>query len=125
MNAMTELIHTRDTAAVFTEDCWRRVCLLDDIWPGTGVCALVRGRQVAVFHLPDGRLFAIDNHDPKSGANVLSRGIVGDLAGEPVVASPIYKQHYRLRTGQCVEEADIRLRTYEVAVREAVVWVGA
>lgn len=122
MNATTELI---DMAAVTAEGGWQRICPLDDIWPGTGVCALVEGRQVAVFHLPDGRLFAIDNHDPKSGANVLSRGIVGDLAGEPVVASPIYKQHYQLRTGQCVEEADVRLRTYEVAVREAVVWVGA
>jgi NAD(P)H-dependent nitrite reductase small subunit len=78
------------------------------------VCALVNGRQVAVFRLYDDSLYAIDNHDPFSGANVLSRGIVGDLKGERVVASPIYKQHFSLITGQCLEEADVRVTVYSV-----------
>ncbi|RMX08695.1 nitrite reductase (NAD(P)H) small subunit [Corticibacter populi] len=112
-------------AAPAHEATWQPVCPLADIWPSTGVCALVQGRQVAIFHLADGRLFALDNHDPKSDANVLSRGIVGDIAGEPVVASPIYKQHYRLRTGECVEEPEITLRTYAVEVRDGMVWVQA
>lgn len=102
---------------------WQRVCGLDDIWPDTGVCALLAGRQVAVFRLADGSLHALDNHDPHSGANVLSRGIVGDLGGEPVVASPIYKQHFRLRTGGCVEDPGVQLRTYEVALRDGMVWL--
>ena len=62
------------------------LCELDDILPGTGVCALVDGRQLAVFRVRDS-LFAIGNHDPMSGANVLSRGLTGDLNGEWVVAS--------------------------------------
>ena len=49
------------------------------------------------------------NLDPFSRANVLSRGIVGDLKGELVVASPVYKQHFSLRTGQCVEDPDVRV----------------
>jgi len=68
---------------------WTRICDLEDVLPGTGVCALIEGKQVAVFRVADA-VYAIDNFDPASGANVLSRGLVGDIKGEPVVASPIY-----------------------------------
>ncbi len=97
-------------------DEWVDVCKLADIVPDTGVCALVHGRQVAVFRLADDSVYAIDNLDPFSKANVLSRGIVGDLKGELVVASPIYKQHFNLATGQCLEEADVRIAVYLVRV---------
>src|SRR5690349_12443210 len=73
---------------------WVAVCRLADIVPNTGVCALICDRQVAVFRLDDDSVHAIGNHDPFSRTNVLSRGIVGDLKGEPVVASPVYKQHF-------------------------------
>ncbi|WP_322527884.1 nitrite reductase (NAD(P)H) small subunit [Salinicola sp. LHM] len=68
------------------------------------------------FNRPEaaGELYAVDNHDPFSGANVIGRGIVGDLKGELVVASPIYKQHFRLTDGQCLEDATRRLRTWSV-----------
>jgi len=104
---------------------WLRVCALDDILPDTGVCALVGQRQVAVFRLADGSLHALDNHDPASGANVLSRGIVGDLGGEPVVASPMYKQHYALRTGRCLEDDGLAVQTFAVQAREGAVWLMA
>jgi nitrite reductase (NADH) small subunit len=97
-----------------------RICRLDDIVPDTGVCALMEGRQVAIFRLEDG-VYAIDNYDPFSKANVLSRGIVGDLRGEPVVASPVYKQHFSLRTGQCVEHPDVRVGVHPVAVQDGYV----
>ena len=102
---------------------WQRICQLDDILPETGVCALIGARQVAVFRLADDSLYAIDNHDPHSGANVLSRGIVGDLRGEPVVASPIYKQHYALRTGACLEDSATSVQTYAVQARDGAVWL--
>src|SRR4249920_3038531 len=91
---------------------WVPVCRLDDIVPNTGVCALVGGRQVAVFRLDDDRIYGVDNHDPFSRANVISRGIVGDLKGELVVASPVYKQHFNLLTGRCIEDASERIPVY-------------
>ena len=94
-----------------------KVCLLEDILPNCGVCALVEGEQVAVFRLDDDRLFALGNRDPFSGASVLSRGIVGDLKGEPVVASPVYKQHFSLLTGQCIEDQGVTVPVYAVSVR--------
>jgi len=102
---------------------WVRICDYDAIYPDTGVGALVDGRQVAVFRLSDGTLHAVSNFDPFSGANVLSRGIVGDRAGEPKVASPLYKHTFNLRTGLCYEDAAVRLDVYRVRRRRGAVEV--
>ena len=104
---------------------WVAVCKLVDIVPNTGVCALVGGRQVAVFRLDDDSVHAIANHDPFSRANVLSRGIVGDLKGELVVASPVYKQHFSLASGRCVEDAGVRVPVFAARVKDGTVWVQA
>lgn len=95
---------------------WTDVCAVDDILPGTGVCALVAKRHVAVFRLEPDRFFAIDNVDPKSGVSVLSRGLVGSLGERVVVASPLYKNHFDLRTGECLEAPDQSVRAYGVRV---------
>lgn len=104
-------------------DEWIVVCKLTDIVPDTGVCALVNGRQIAVFRLADDSVHAIDNLDPFSKANVLSRGIVGDLKGELVVASPVYKQHFNLVTGQCLEEAEVRVAVFPARVENGAIEV--
>ncbi|WP_420042401.1 nitrite reductase small subunit NirD [Bordetella genomosp. 9] len=94
---------------------WRHVCRRWDLVANSGVVALVDGMQIALFYLPDPEctaIYAIDNRDPRSGANVVGRGIVGHLGGELVVAAPLYKQHFRLRDGQCLEDPDQRLRTW-------------
>ena len=103
---------------------WRAVCSLDDIPADTGVCADLDGRQIAVFRVDD-VLYALDNRDPASGAHVLSRGIVGDLGGEIVVASPIYKHHFSLATGRCLEEPNYSVDTYPVRVADGRVWMQA
>ena len=102
---------------------WVAVCALTDIVPNTGVCALVGGHQVAVFRLDDDSVHAIGNHDPFSRVNVLSRGIVGDLKGELVVASPVYKQHFSLASGQCLEDPGVRVPVFSVRVQDGTVWV--
>ena len=109
-------------------EAWTDICALDEIWPNTGVCALVAGAQVAVFRVtsPDGeKLFALDNHDPFSDANVLSRGLVGNLGERLVVASPIYKQHFDLDTGACVEDTSVSLRCWRVRVVDGRVQIAA
>lgn len=104
---------------------WTAVCPLDDIVPNSGVCALIGGRQVAVFRVSDDRVYALSNHDPFSKANVLSRGIVGDIKGELVVASPVYKQHFSLATGQCIEDPAVKIEAFPVRINNAVVQVAA
>jgi nitrite reductase (NADH) small subunit len=106
---------------------WTPVCTLDDIVPNTGVCALVNGGQVAVFHVADGEggVYAIDNFDPGSRAAVLSRGLIGSLGERIVVASPIYKHHFDLRTGECLEAPENSVSAYPVRVESGKVWVAA
>ncbi|MDP9082348.1 MAG: nitrite reductase small subunit NirD [Pseudomonadota bacterium] len=101
---------------------WHEVCDIEDIAPDTGVCAHLGGTQVAMFRVDDS-VYAIDNGDPASGANVLSRGIIGDLGGELVVASPIFKHHYSLLTGRCLEEPQFSVNTHPCRVVEGRVWV--
>ena len=95
---------------------WTDICSVDDILPSTGVCALVADRHVAVFRLAGDRFYAIDNLDPKSGASVLSRGLVGNIGERLVVASPLYKNHFDLHTGECLEAPEHSVRTYPVRV---------
>lgn len=95
---------------------WTAVCAADDILPNTGVCALVQGRHVAVFRIGDDRFHAIDNIDPQSGASVLSRGLIGSLGDRLVVASPLYKNHFDLRTGECLEAPQNSVRTHAVRI---------
>jgi len=102
---------------------WVPVCGLDDILPDMGVCASIGGRQVALFRVKNS-VYALDNTDPASGANVLSRGIVGDIRGELVVASPLYKHHYSLTTGRCVEDGEKFVNVYPVSVRDDCVSVN-
>ncbi len=106
---------------------WTPVCTLDQILLNTGVCALVDGQQVAVFHVDDGggRVFAIGNVDPNSGAAVLSRGLIGSVGERIVVASPIYKQHFDLATGECLEAPQHSVTAYRARVEHGKVWVGA
>ena len=106
---------------------WNAVCTLDRIVPDTGVCALLNGRQVAVFRVGglEPRVFAIDNYDPNADAAVLSRGLVGSLGERVVVASPIYKQHFDLRTGECLEAPHNSVASYPVRVEDGTVWIGA
>jgi nitrite reductase (NADH) small subunit len=102
---------------------WTAVCPLEDIVPNSGVCALIGGQQVAVFRTDDDRVYALSNYDPFSNANVLSRGIVGDIKGELVVASPVYKQHFSLATGVCVEDAAVKVAVFPARVDNGIVQV--
>ena len=102
---------------------WAAVCRLNEIVPNTGVCALVDGRQIAIFRLDDDSVYAIENHDPFSHANVLARGIVGDLKGELVVASPVYKHHFSLATGQCQEDPGVRVSVFPACLQGDMVCV--
>ncbi|UVO19857.1 nitrite reductase small subunit NirD [Stutzerimonas stutzeri] len=107
---------------------WQALCSRGDLVANSGVVAWHQGAQVALFHLPDAaegeQLFAVDNRDPKSGANVIGRGIVGSLKGELVVAAPLYKQHFRLSDGSCLEYPEQRLRVWPVRLNGDAVEIG-
>ncbi|MCA1691697.1 MAG: nitrite reductase small subunit NirD [Acidimicrobiales bacterium] len=100
---------------------WVDVCPLALIIPCRGVCAMVGGRQVAIFRGADDELFALSNYDPFSKAFVLSRGIVGSKGDSLKVASPVYKQSFDLQTGECLDDPSVSIPTYAVRVVDG--WV--
>lgn len=91
------------TTSLDTRADWLHLCPVDRLEVERGRAALVDGQQVALFLLADGSVHAVDNLDPYSGANVISRGIVGTRGDRPTVASPMYKQVFDLRSGTCVD----------------------
>jgi nitrite reductase (NADH) small subunit len=107
------------------------ICSLDDLVENSGVCVLVADQQVALFWLlgqgsaGSGELFAIGNFDPLGGANVLSRGILGSIGDKLVVASPLYKQHFCLRSGQCLQDPSVSVPVYPVMLNHNKVLISS
>ena len=79
------------------------VCWLAELVINRGAAALVAGEQIALFRVAAAEVLAVQQIDPFSGAAVMSRGIVGTRGDRVTVASPMYKQVFDLRTGQCLD----------------------
>lgn len=118
------------TIEVATEDstlarpAWIAVCRVAELAPERGSAALVEEEQVALFRTFDDDVYAVQQLDPFSGAFVMSRGIVGTRGDAPTVASPMYKQVFDLRTGECLDavgEVPQSLRTWSARVIDGVV----
>lgn len=106
---------------------WHDVCSLKSLTLGRGAVAQVAGELVALFRVDD-QVFAVQQLDPISGANVMSRCIVGRTDDQPTVTSPMYGLAYDLRSGRCLHPAGgggAPLRTYPVRVHDGIVTVGA
>jgi nitrite reductase (NADH) small subunit len=103
---------------------WTSACPLSHLIPGRGVAVLLRGgEQVALFLLEDGTLRAVSNFDPYGRAAVMSRGLVGDRDGEPIVVSPLLKQAFSLVDGRALDDSAVALPVYGVRVWAGVVQV--
>jgi len=81
-----------------------------------GVAVLLEDQPVAIFRLSsptdEVEVYAVSHIDPRTGAGVMARGLVGSVADRPVVASPLHKERYDLRTGECLDNQALSLQTY-------------
>jgi nitrite reductase (NADH) small subunit len=114
---------------VTTEKSWRTICDTTDLVKDSGISALISNatgedEQIAIFHIPSSeeKIYAVGNFDPIGKANVLYRGLVGCIDEEPVVSSPLYKQHFSLKTGQCLQE-DQCIAVYPIRIESEQVQV--
>ncbi len=115
---------------------WLKVCELDDLVINSGICALIPSQQgnqqqIAIFTLQTApsdlagttpaalQIHALSNWDPIGKANVMSRGIIGSIKHEAVVNSPMYKQHFSLTSGLCIEDPTIALTVYDCQIIDA------
>jgi nitrite reductase (NADH) small subunit len=92
------------------------VCALDELELAWGEAALIAGRQVALFRVAAGEVFAVAHEDPATGAHVMARGILGSKGERPTVASPLHKEVYDLATGECFTDPTLFLRTFRTRV---------
>lgn len=129
---MTSTDHTNSTTSTNGVTSWVDVCPLDQLVADRGVAALAGSEAVAVFRLASGEgdgdgdeLYAIDHHEPFTGAPVLARGLVGSAGQAPTVASPLHKQRFDLRTGACIDLPGCSVRTWAVRVVDGIVQIGA
>ncbi|KYN67017.1 nitrite reductase large subunit [Pantoea agglomerans] len=102
---------------------WSAVCTLEAIPQQAGIGARLGSERVALFRFGDA-LFALEDREPGSDASVLSRGILGDVGGEPVVISPLYKQRIRLRDGQSLDNPQHQLRCWPVKLEAGQIWLA-
>ena len=111
-------------AASLPQEPWSDICALDAIPPQAGIGARLGAQRIALFRFAD-RIYALDDNEPGTTASVMSRGILGDAAGEPVVISPLYKQRFRLRDGIGIDQPDLQLRCWPVRIVAGRVLVGS
>ena len=98
---------------------WIKVCELDNIYPSTGVCALVDGKQVAIFRpSEEKKVYAINNMDPFARSNVLSRGVICEHQEQLWVASPLKKQRFNLIDGSCLENSEVSVESYQARISD-------
>jgi nitrite reductase (NADH) small subunit len=105
---------------------WQPVCGLAELEIGRGVTALVHGQAVAIFRTDDRTVFALGNHDPfvRGASAGLAKGIVGRRGGVWFVGSPAHRHAFDLRTGRCLEDAQVAVPAYDVKVLGGTVHVG-
>ena len=102
------------------------ICNVDDILPNTGRAAYVNEQEIAIFRVTSAdsdSFYAIDNFCPFCKANVLSRGIVGSINERLMVASPVYKQHFDLLSGQCLEDESVFVNTWNVVIEGSAILI--
>ena len=105
----------RVNAPSLPAELWSDICALEAIPPQAGIGARLGTQRIALFRFDD-RVYALDDREPESDASVMSRGLLGDVAGEAIVISPLYKQRFRLRDGMALDRDDLQLRCWPVRI---------
>ncbi|MFI7496613.1 nitrite reductase small subunit NirD [Kocuria sp. M4R2S49] len=117
-------ITTPDAPARAAGTTWHDVCALGDLEPLWGEAARVAGRQVALYRVDAATVLAADHRDPRTGACVMARGILGSRGPAVTIASPLHKEVYDLATGLCLTGDGPALPVHPVEVRNGRVRVG-
>ncbi|MCU0415860.1 MAG: nitrite reductase small subunit NirD [Cytophagaceae bacterium] len=108
-----------------TDILWHRVATVQDIPENGGACALIDGKQIAIYNFTRrGEWYATDNLCPHRQQMILSRGMIGDMQGEPKVACPFHKKTFSLKSGACLSGDNYEIKTYPIKVEDGLIYVG-
>ncbi|MCE6988009.1 nitrite reductase small subunit NirD [Dyadobacter sp. CY323] len=116
-------MYSQDNTA--TKLTWHKACHVNDIPEDGGGCALINGKQIAIFNFSRrGEWFATDNQCPHRQQMAVSRGMIGSHEGEPKVACPFHKKTFSLQTGKCLNDDNYAINTFPVMVEENLIYIG-
>ncbi len=102
-------------------EVWMDVCPLDEIAPGETQTVYLEGKMVAVFNI-NGELYALNNRCSHA-RGPLSEGEID--TSECSVVCPWHYGKFDIKSGQPVDGVVNKpVETYQVEVRDGVVWVG-
>lgn len=104
---------------------WKNAGKVSDFPEEGGACVLINDEQIAVYNFTSKRKwYATQNLCPHKQEMILSRGMIGDVKGEPKVACPFHKKQFSLNSGACLTGEDYEIKTYPVKVEGDAVFVG-
>lgn len=105
---------------------WVRVGATADFPVDGGATIRYGYTQIAIFNFTSrGEWYATTNMCPHKREFVLSRGILGDVQGEPKVACPLHKKTFSLKTGACLTGEPYAIETFPVRIDgdDVLLWV--
>jgi len=108
------------------EEKWVEVAKVENIPVNGGACIQYQDKQIALFYSESlDEWYACQNLCPHKKQMVLSRGLLGDHAGEPKVACPLHKNSFSLKSGKCLTNEDLdRLTIYPVKVENNSIYIA-
>jgi nitrite reductase (NADH) small subunit len=104
---------------------WEKTIKASDVPENDGVAIILDGKQIAVFNFTvEGKWFAVQNLCPHKNEMALSRGLLGDVNGEPKIACPFHKKTFSLETGNCLNDDLCSVDVYPIKIEEGYVFIG-
>ncbi len=100
------------------EYAWIAVGSIEQIALGQGRCFLIGARQIAIFRLRSGEVYALDAVCPHRGGP-LAEGLVG----RDTVVCPLHALKFSLKDGRGLDN-DFTVRSYPVEMRDGNLFVG-
>jgi nitrite reductase (NADH) small subunit len=90
-----------------------------------GACVKYKDLQIAVFNFSRlNKWYACQNLSPEKQEMVLSRGMIGDHKGIPMVACPLHKKLFSLVDGTNLNGDLEAIATYPVKIEDDIVYIG-
>ena len=104
---------------------WFKAAPVDAFPKDGGSCVKYKDLQIAVFNFE--RLntwYACQNLSPEKEEMVLSRGMIGDHKGIPMVACPLHKKTFSLEDGKNLNGDIAPIAIYPIKIENEKVFIG-
>ncbi|MCL7752605.1 nitrite reductase small subunit NirD [Polaribacter sp. Z022] len=104
---------------------WFKAASVNDFPKDGGACVKYKDLQIAVFNFTRlNKWYACQNLSPEKQEMVLSRGMIGDHKGIPMVACPLHKKTFSLENGENLNGDLDAIATYPVKIEQENVYIG-